>query len=1194
MVVLNWKGGLGNVTLSPTAAPLGVPYQTALPSLWPPLPPSNALPGERGIYFLVETDSETGEIKYTNGQPTFIIDSDGFKIPYGYTTYKTDDLINNGTLEDDVVVIGFPPGGDLGDLYSNALNLTTIRLGDGNDSFRIVGNGITQTVKTEVSIEASQGYIFQSNIFAGSGDDYVSVLMPWQSIFRGGTNTNYGPSGLNLELDEDLTLEEVPYGDTIQLKGSRADWDIEFRDGNGDGVVSLASILSEQDYIATSNNNRIYGFERLKFGDILFDLVLYKQLPSNAIYGQPEFFLFGNETAPELNSSTSADLWQAFLFNRTKLGGIAGQATGAAVDPDGAGGPMAPLPGGTIYVATGDGNDTPYLTGSLAYALLDTGKGDDLIQVFPGNQGDTTIPNDAFFGRGAYFATINAGDGNDVINVQSKQNTASIAEDPLSGPGYTNPDYYYSSVEAGSGDDLVYAFLPYASTFNGGLGTDTILLYGTRSDWDLEYVDGNRDGILDVTNSNGIDYIVAGGVRGYNIADQNRIFGFEKIQFNDVLLNLTTPPPDASADAIGQDLLIRNLPVAHTSITAPLWDGLAYNRLALTGAQGTAANRVVINTGAGNDTPRIGVDASGQLIPSSDGLPALRFADLRTDSGNDLVAIGSADQSTIDTGGDADSIQVRGNLTSTRISGGSENDTILLGGPTSLSAATIDGGLGTDTLVVSGLRSSWKLSPESDGLGNLTGIRASATGLSSSLFTGIEIFQFDDWKTSENPGPGVKLAGIADTIASSIRATEWERLGFDYLTITGITGTSLLPITVETGNAANDIALQDSIAWATIATGSGTDTIKAVGATHTTIYTESDNDNITFSGAFVNSNLNSGTGSDSITLGSASAVTIVAGTAAEADNDSIKVVGDLSNWVTLATGAGDDSISGAGATQTTVYTEAGNDTVVFTGAFVNSNLDSGAGSDWIKLGSASAVTIVAGTDAEADNDSVTVVGDLANTVIRGGGGFDTLRIEGVFAPNTVNRSGVTDGSGTYHQLGSNRFYGFESITIVNPPLSFSTIPSINGGLGGGSPAVAASQDNIIFGGMGRSRKLRATSRKDIFQYDARRGFTSRDDIINFKAGVDKMLIGGVQRSSPIGKALKGATTGRLLTTVNRSNQVERSRTLLVYNSRSGELFYNANGSQSGLGRGGGLIADFSPNVRLSNSDFLFSYVDPLA
>jgi hypothetical protein len=52
--------------------------------------------------------------------------------------------------------------------------------------------------------------------------------------------------------------------------------------------------------------------------------------------------------------------------------------------------------------------------------------------------------------------------------------------------------------------------------------------------------------------------------------------------------------------------------------------------------------------------------------------------------------------------------------------------------------------------------------------------------------------------------------------------------------------------------------------------------------------------------------------------------------------------------------------------------------------------------------------------------------------------------------------------------------------------------------------------------------------------------------------------------------------------------------VLVYNSSNGELFYNPNGSQSGLGSGGGLIADFSSNPRLSNSDFLYSYVDPLA
>lgn len=1117
MVVLNWKGGLGNVTLSPTAAPLGVPYQNALPSLWPPLPPSNALPGERGIYFLVETDSETGEIKYTNGQPTFIIDSDGFKIPYGYTTYKTDDLINNGTLEDDVVVIGFPPGGDLGDLYSNALNLTTIRLGDGNDSFRIVGNGITQTVKTEVSIEASQGYIFQSNIFAGSGDDYVSVLMPWQSIFRGGTNTNYGPTGLNLQLSDDLSIEEVPYGDTIQLKGSRADWDIEFKDGNGDGSVTLASILNEEDYIATSNNNRIYGFERLLFGDILFDLVLYAQAPSNAIYGQPEYFLFGSETAPELNSSAGAELWQAFRFNRTRIGGIKGATESR------------------ITIETGSFDDTPYLVDGIAYASLLTEAGKDILYLGACGNAlvDTGADDDILIVANAVTdSTLVGGSGRDSFTIGSASNAQIVL-----------------GMDTENETDTVEILGSLSNTvIRGGGGFDTLIIRGT-------FPDGATNKI--VTDSTGTHLQLG----------TNRFYGFESI-------NISNPPTPTPTTAVSE--IRRN-------VYASEWISSDYDSQNIDGILGPGTSPITIETGDGDNAINV-QDQSGTL-------KNITNAVINTGGGADVVNAAALAGATVNLGPGSDQASFA-SVRNATVNGGSENDTILLGGPTSLSAATIDGGLGTDTLVVSGLRSSWKLSPESDGLGNLTGIRSSATGLSSSLFTGIEIFQFDDWKTSENPGPGVKLAGIADTIASSIRATEWERLGFDYLTITGITGTSLLPITVETGNAANDIALQDSIAWATIATGSGTDTIKAVGATHTTIYTESDNDNITFSGAFVNSNLNSGTGSDSITLGSASAVTIVAGTAAEADNDSIKVVGDLSNWVTLATGAGDDSISGAGATQTTVYTEAGNDTVVFTGAFVNSNLDSGAGSDWIKLGSASAVTIVAGTDAEADNDSVTVVGDLANTVIRGGGGFDTLRIEGVFAPNTVNRSGVTDGSGTYHQLGSNRFYGFESITIVNPPLSFSTPPAINGGVGGGSSALP--QDNIILGGLGRSRTLRGTSGRDIFQYDARRGLTSRDNITNFKAGVDKVLIGGIQRSSPIGKALNGARSGNLLSTVRKSNQVATSRTVLVYNSSNGELFYNPNGSQSGLGSGGGLIADFSSNPRLSNSDFLYSYVDPLA
>jgi len=327
------------------------------------------------------------------GVGTFVLDDNGLKISSGLATYSAPP---SGV--DDLRAIGYPPGVLSSGVYINALDLTTIRLGDEDDRFALIGQGITQSLSAEVNKEASQGYIFQSNIFAGGGDDYLSVLMPWQSLFKGGSNTIYYDAvfgtdpggGIPVTLDDEITLEEVPYGDLIVLKGSRFDWDIEFKDGDGDGRVTLASILDERDYIAVSNNNRIYGFERILFGDILFDLVLARQQDSSAIFGQPDYYLNGAENqAPELNSTiaSGSQLWEAFRFNRTKLQGITGSATDQT------------------QVFTGDANDTPFLVGALRFASLNTEAGTDIVEI--GTPGQTAVED----------ASIDLGEGNDQLKV---------------------------------------------------------------------------------------------------------------------------------------------------------------------------------------------------------------------------------------------------------------------------------------------------------------------------------------------------------------------------------------------------------------------------------------------------------------------------------------------------------------------------------------------------------------------------------------------------------------------------------------------------------------------------------------------------------------------------------------------------------------------------------------------------------
>jgi len=395
--------------------------------------------------------------------------------------------------------IGYPPSALSSGVYINALDLTTIRLGNGNDFFGVIGTGITQSVRADVSIDSSKGYVFQSSIFAGSGDDTLRVLMPWQSIFKGGSNTTYYDAvngtdpgnGIGVTLSNTLTLEEVPYGDLIELKGSRFDWDIEFKDGNGDGNVTLESILDERDYLAVANNNQISGFERIQFGDILFDLVLYRQQQSSAVYGQPEYYLNGLENlAPELNSdiASGSKLWEAFRFNRTKLQGITGTATDQTV------------------VFTGDTNDTPFIVGALRFASLNTEAGNDIVEI--GTTGQTAVDQ----------ASIDLGSGTDQLKVNGLFTRSSVA----GGTGADNiilTTVSNSTVDGGDDGDVVEITTSASQTvFIGGDGNDVLILPGTYASYLL-------------TSS------VTGGVVTFNDGFGNSITGVETIKFSDINLD---------------------------------------------------------------------------------------------------------------------------------------------------------------------------------------------------------------------------------------------------------------------------------------------------------------------------------------------------------------------------------------------------------------------------------------------------------------------------------------------------------------------------------------------------------------------------------------------------------------------------------------------------------------------------------
>lgn len=175
MTILNWGSSVGNRTID-TSGFFLIPETEAqrLARTGVALPDNLAGKNDYGLGFQFTIDP-------TSGDGTFLLDGNGLKVSSGFVPYSVP-----ASGVDLLQAIGYPPGVLTSGVYINALALTTIRMGDGNDVFSVIGEGITQSVRAEVNIDASLGYIFQSNIFAGAGDDKVSVLMPWQSVFKGG------------------------------------------------------------------------------------------------------------------------------------------------------------------------------------------------------------------------------------------------------------------------------------------------------------------------------------------------------------------------------------------------------------------------------------------------------------------------------------------------------------------------------------------------------------------------------------------------------------------------------------------------------------------------------------------------------------------------------------------------------------------------------------------------------------------------------------------------------------------------------------------------------------------------------------------------------------------------------------------------------------------------------------------------
>ena len=190
--------------------------------------------------------------------------------------------------------------------------------------------------------------------------------------------------------------------------------------------------------------------------------------------------------------------------------------------------------------------------------------------------------------------------------------------------------------------------------------------------------------------------------------------------------------------------------------------------------------------------------------------------------------------------------------------------------------------------------------------------------------------------------------------------------------------------------------------------------------------------------------------------------------------------------------------------------------------------------------------------------------DIIKRIIRGNGGNDTLTASALSV--AVNLDGgigndtIIGGSGNDRLLGA---AGADSIT------GGAGNDVIDGGTG----------NDTITGGLG-SDVLTGGAGTDFFVFNAALGLTNVDQIVDFIVVDDTIRL----ENNGIFTAL--TTTGTLAAAnfaANAAGTAQDANDYIIYNSTSGELFYDADGT--GAGSAAIRFATLTPGLALTNLDF---------
>jgi Ca2+-binding RTX toxin-like protein len=280
-------------------------------------------------------------------------------------------------------------------------------------------------------------------------------------------------------------------------------------------------------------------------------------------------------------------------------------------------------------------------------------------------------------------------------------------------------------------------------------------------------------------------------------------------------------------------------------------------------------------------------------------------------------------------------------------------------------------------------------------------------------------------------------------------------------------------------------------------------------------------------------------------------------------------------------GEGADQING-GAGNDRINGGAGNDSIA--GGLGIDTIDGGAGND--RLSSANG-EIYGGAGDDIIN------GGRGTTIIRGGAGNDVILGKASESP----REGGSAKEELYGDAGNDKITAAQGDDFLNGGDGQDTLDGsfgkdtlvggngddlLNGGFGE-DVLTGGAGDDVLTGGSERDQ-LTGGAGKDTFVFaDAGEFLTSRigfDAIVDFNTTEDKIQLSRILFNLPVGELQANFAA------VDQDSNVAGNSAAIVYSKASGNVFYNSNGAEDGLGKGAEFASFTNKPQNLTNSNFV--------